>query len=97
MNGHIKLLLLSTMFAGFILSGCSQAISAGDPSLSPELPQPAPAFTAASDPDSISNACKKIIFSMVDQSKGENPDIYSVCPDGSGLTQLTKDPAVDTF
>ena len=40
-----------------------------------------------------SSSCKKIAFVM---SSGEtNEDIYTVCPDGSGLTQLTNDPSAD--
>ena len=43
----------------------------------------------------VSSECKKIAFAMSDFGAGVNPDIYSVCPDGSHLTQLTRDPAYD--
>jgi Tol biopolymer transport system component len=41
---------------------------------------------------SITGDCKKIAFSEYD---GQNYDIYSVCPDGSGLVNLTNDPSDD--
>ena len=40
--------------------------------------------------------CRKIAFSMFNFQDETQPDIYSVCPDGSSLTQLTNDPNADT-
>lgn len=40
--------------------------------------------------------CKRIAFVNAIYSEDKNPDIYSICPDGSGLEQLTDDPAYDS-
>jgi Tol biopolymer transport system component len=40
--------------------------------------------------------CDRIAFAMADYLKEQNPDIYTICPDGSQLTQLTDNPAFDS-
>lgn len=54
----------------------------------PTLPEP----TISVPTDTIPKECKKVAFSEYD---GVNYDIYTVCPDGSQLVNLTNDPADD--
>ena len=43
----------------------------------------------------LEGGCRRIAFAMFDFHKQENPDIYSICPEGGHLTRLTNDPAAD--
>ena len=56
--------------------------------LEPTLPLP----VEPGPVESLVGECKRIAFSQYD---GLNYDIYSVCPDGSGLLNLTRDPSDD--
>lgn len=44
--------------------------------------------------ETTSGECKKIAFVL---ERGAGADIYSVCPDGSSLTQLTNDPNYESY
>ncbi len=95
MNGYQKTFLVSIFVAGLLLSSCGQE-SLQTPH--PELPQvisspttTAPTVSALTD--SVSSGCKKIAFSM---TKDSIPDIYTSCPDGSALTNITNDASLDS-
>jgi len=87
-----------SMFAGFlILCGCSTTDSQP---LNPSDNIPVP--TAAMSPQSINDdgaalACEKIAFVKANYPQNINPDIFTACDDGSQITKLTNDPAVDTM
>jgi Tol biopolymer transport system component len=91
-----------------ILAACSPEAAVSkprDPMPMPDLvntitpaanltPLPGPTLQKSTPPPiSRTEPCKNIAFVL---SGGENQDIYSVCPDGSHLTQLTDSPAEDT-
>lgn len=83
------------MIVGFLLSGCGQAISQKKSLVTPSLESShiVQTSTETSSPTVQSNGCKKIAFMV---TSGKNSDIYSACPDGSNLTQLTDSPFMDT-
>ncbi len=60
----------------------------GSTTLEPTLPVP----TLTAPVEYITGDCNKIAFSQYD---GQSYDIYSVCPDGSRLMNLTNDPSDD--
>jgi TolB protein len=41
-------------------------------------------------------SCKRIAFVMVDRSQKDPQEIYSICPDGTGLIRLTNSPAAES-
>ena len=92
MKGYSRTLLFGLFVAGLCLISCRQ----GDPqnenppvSLTESSQNSLPA--TATNP--VSSACKKIAFVMTSKSI---PDIYTVCPDGSELINLTNDPSFDS-
>jgi TolB protein len=95
MKGYRKSNLLWLMIVGFFLSGCGQAVSQNKGLVTPSLEpsQIVPTSTETPSPTIQSNECKKIAFVV---SSGGNSDIYSACPDGSNLAQLTDSPSTET-
>jgi Tol biopolymer transport system component len=94
-NGYQKSFLVWIFVAGFLLSGCRQEnsqkenLSAPPPEPSQTTSSPTPTVQTAS----ISSGCKKIAFSM---TKDTISDIYTICPDGSTLTNITNDESLDS-
>ena len=84
------------LVVGLFLSGCGQASSQNEvlPTSLPEPSQVVSDSTIIATTASVSKGCKKIAFVVFSQT---NSDVYTVCPDGSGLTQLTKDPSDDLY
>lgn len=81
---------------GLLLSACGQANSQNDV-FSTSLPQSSQIVsdsTAAATTTSTSNGCKKIAFVIFAKT---NSGIYTICPDGSNLVQLTTDPSDDFY
>lgn len=83
--------------AGLILSACGQILPQRD-----QLPSSAPApteiaLTNTPFPNTATPIpeCKRIAFMMFNWVDKGNPDIYSICPDGSNMIQLTDDPSED--
>ncbi len=85
-----------TIFFGFlILYGCSsrnsQSLNSSD-----ITPVPTAALLPQSNCiDCAVLACDKIVFVKANYSQNINPDIYSACEDGSQITKLTENTAVD--
>ncbi len=92
MKNYRKHSLASLLVAGILLSSCTFAVSTVNSSPTPvseEVQNVAnPAVTA-----SVSSTCNKITFAMTQNSV---PDIYTICPDGSNLTNLTNTPSSDS-
>jgi TolB protein len=63
--------------------------AASNTSLPMDIPAPSP--TRAH----ITTGCHKIAFALYNYNKQIQPDIYTLCPDGSQMTRLTDDPAAD--
>ena len=87
-----------------LLSACAPAAVRDTPAAPPAVPpaavpSTAPVEPAAATPEPPQTAeipagpCKKIALIIID---GSNSDLYTVCPDGSGLTNLTNDWSLDT-
>lgn len=94
MNGYQKSFLVWIFVAGFLLSSCGQESPQGE-NLSTPPPEPSQitsSSTATASTDSVSSGCKKIAFSM---TKDSISDIYTICPDGSALTNITNDAFLD--
>jgi Tol biopolymer transport system component len=91
-KGHSKSLLIWLFVAGFLLSGCGQGNSQNE-SLSTPLPEPSQIASNLTTTNPVSSGCKKIAFVMTSKSI---PDIYTICPDGSKLTNLTNDSSSDS-
>ena len=95
MNGYQNSFLVWIFAAGFLFLGCGQESSQKE-ILSPPSPEP---FRITSSPKatvptaSMSSGCKKIAFSM---TKDSIPDIYTICPGGSALTNITNDVSLDS-
>jgi len=100
-----KFTILSLMFV-VIFSACSKPAqtltvpSTSAPDLDIEvnvsatsLPTPTP--TMRPTEASSTGDCHRIAFAMFNYQNKEQPDIYTVCPNGSQMTRLTDDPAVD--
>jgi Tol biopolymer transport system component len=104
MSGFQKSHLIRLFVLGLLLSGCGQVSSLNAGQSEPNfvssrttqgftpLPEPSKSIllsTATISPTLASKSCKKIAFVMSGQ---RNPDIYTVCPDGSNLRGLTTYP-----
>jgi hypothetical protein len=78
--------------AGVLLSSCTFAIS---PINSPPTPvsQTSQSTSIPIVNASVSDGCKKLAFAMTQNTV---PDIYTICPDGSELTNLTNNPSSDS-
>lgn len=110
MSNRLKASLYWLIVIVILLSGCAQKdLPIETPLISPtsiptefvityaavESATPEPTLfvsTAPAPTADIAGDCKKIAFSEYD---GLNYDIYSVCPDGSQLVNLTNNPADD--
>lgn len=84
------------IIAGFFISSCGLA---APPTVVLDEPTAQVQQAAAKKAEAPAQAlrvdkCKKIAFAV---AKGENVDIFSACPNGSNLTQLTSSPALDTM
>jgi TolB protein len=107
MKGDQKLFLIFLFVMGLLLSGCRNGNSQKEGISTPvepsqiafTSPETAPVVTSSptvllsptiSVSSTGSNDCKKIAFTMIN---GTNFDIYTVCPDGSSLINLTHDPS----
>ena len=95
MNKYQKTNLNWLLILGLLLSGCGQAISKNEVVLtsmpeSPGISSNPTETVASSDLDS----CQKIAFVLFAET---NSDIYTVCPDGSNLTQLTTGSSDDLY
>jgi Tol biopolymer transport system component len=107
LKGDQKLFLVYLFVIGLCLSGCGQGNSQSkgvsipiEPSqISPTSRETTPLVTlppmvSVSPTTSVyptgSSDCKKIAFTKVN---GTNFDIYTVCPNGSHLINLTHDPS----
>ena len=96
MKGYQKLYLRWLFMAGLLLPGCTQPKPQNE-SLSPPLPEATQVVsnpTVTVPPAPVTSNCKKIafvIFAKIDS------DIYTICPDGSGLLLLTEGHSDDMF
>lgn len=81
---------------GLLLSGCGQANSPNNvlPTLPPEASQIVQVSTPTFTTVSVSDDCKKIAFVVFAKT---NSDIFTACPDGSNLAQLTFEPSDDLY
>lgn len=77
---------------GMLLSSCTFAVSTNItlPTPTSEIAQNVPTLATTAP---VSYDCKKIAVAMTQNAV---PDIYTVCPDGSELTNLTNDPSPDS-
>ncbi len=101
---NMKLLKAPFLLLAILLTRCGQPAAALTitPSIS-ELPpmvispSPLPSFTPRLEStETIAAAdCKKIAFTLFNSHDQVQPDIYTICPDGSLMTRLTNDPAAD--
>jgi Tol biopolymer transport system component len=89
---------LLILAAGGLLSACGQKTSDIEPSAT-TFAEPTRNLARTEVTPTGENmappSCKLIVFVLSDYQAGIQPDIYSVCPDGSNLTRLTDDPAAD--
>lgn len=92
MKNYPKHFLAGLLVAGVLSSSCTFAISTNINLSTPtsEIPQSISNPVATT---SVSNVCKKIAFAMTQNSVS---DIYTICPDGSDLTNLTSNPSPDS-
>lgn len=92
MKNYLKHLLAWLLVVGVLSSSCTFAISTNVnlPTPTSEIPQSISNPVATT---SVSNNCKKIAFAMTQNSVS---DIYTICPDGSDLTNLTNNPSSDS-
>jgi Tol biopolymer transport system component len=79
---------VATHFASAATDAVTTEVISDTPSAEPTYPQP----TSAESADTLLPGCHKIAFA---QSDGTQYDIFTVCPDGSKLVNLTNDPADD--
>jgi len=103
MKGDQKLLLILLFVMGMFLNGCEKGNSQNEGISTPIEPSQVASLSTASTPvvtfspiDLItptisvypteSNGCKKIAFAMIN---GTNYGIYTICPDGGSLTNIT--------
>jgi len=110
MQGKLKTSLFWLTLIVILLSGCAQKDFPGSAEVpsSPSDPTEVvttqaatetaaieatvPVSTEASSTAADAGDCKRIVFSEYD---GLNYDLFTVCPDGSQLVQITSDPADD--
>lgn len=92
MKNYRKHFLAWLLVAGILLSSCTFAISTINNPPTP-LSQTSQNVSNPAVIASVSSGCKKIAFAMTHNSA---PDIYTICPDGSGLTNLTNNPSSDS-
>jgi Tol biopolymer transport system component len=78
-----------------LLSGCRQANSTNNvlATLPPKASQIVPVSNPTSTTVSVLGDCKKIAFVVFAKT---NSDIFTACPDGTNLAQLTTDPSSDS-
>ncbi|WP_082390059.1 TolB family protein [Ornatilinea apprima] len=84
-----------------LLSACQPAATAAPPATPEALPTalPAPSATPLAvtvEAMPTTPPCKRIAFALADfNSDSPQSEIYTACPDGTGLTRLTDDSAAD--
>lgn len=96
---HQYLIHLNCLMAmGFLLLACRQSPPQNNQSAT-EVSSPSEVIPTLTLPIPITSTpraeCKEIALMMFKFLHKSNPDIYSICPDGTNLTQLTNDPAAD--
>lgn len=96
MKKHQTSYLFWLFVMGLLLSGCGQTNSQNKvlPTSLSESSQIISNPTATTTTASIEIGCKKIAFVVFGET---NSDIFTVCPDGSNLLQLTTDPSDDLY
>lgn len=92
---HPSIYILSLfIFASFLLYACGQATAqTADRSLPNPSSTASEAAPVSPSPATLPAGCKKIAFVL---SKEGQSDLYSVCPDGSQLLNLTNDAFSDS-
>jgi TolB protein len=94
------LILLLVFLAGSACQASPPAIPTETTIIETAVPASEPAFTQTSQADTSSNSTPSAAKSaggviVFYSDRDGNPEIYSIRPDGSGLTRLTHDPGFD--